>query len=280
MSSFNKIEFDHKNKMANKKGKSKFKFKFTKKVAIAIVVAVVILLLISIPAFATYQSGLKTYREAKILFKAVKTQDMELASTEVDKTKKDLKETQQNLHYLMPLKFVPILGWYYNDADHLMSAGDNALDSAKISIDAIKPYADILGLKGKGSFTGGSAEDRIRTAILTASKITPKIDEIEKSLSKVKEEIDQVNPDHYPPLLFGNKIQQQLKMAKDLTDNGATFVSEAKPLIKVLPSLLGETEEKKYLILFQNDKELRSTGGFITAYALLRMDKGVITFIP
>jgi hypothetical protein len=276
MSGFNKIEFDHKNKMANKKGKSKLKFKFSKKVGIALIIVVVILSLISIPAFATYQSGLKTYREAKILFKAVKTQDMEVASAEVDKTKKDLNETQQNLHYLMPLKFVPVLGWYYNDADHLMSAGQNALDSTKISVDAIKPYADILGLKGKGSFTGGSAEDRIRTAILTASKITPKIDEIEISLSKVKTEIDEVNPDHYPPLLFGNKIQQQLKMAKDLTDSGATFVSEAKPLIKVLPSLLGESEEKKYLILFQNDKELRSTGGFITAYALLRMDKGVI----
>ncbi|GIV45004.1 MAG: hypothetical protein KatS3mg035_2127 [Bacteroidia bacterium] len=61
-----------------------------------------------------------------------------------------------------------------------------------------------------------------------------------------------------------------------LTDQGVELVNEARPLIKVLPSLLGESEPKKYLVLFQNDKELRPTGGFITAYAIFTLDKGII----
>jgi len=40
--------------------------------------------------------------------------------------------------------------------------------------------------------------------------------------------------------------------------------------------VVGEPTEKKYLIIFQNDKELRPTGGFITAYAVFRLDSGVI----
>ena len=51
------------------------------------------------------------------------------------------------------------------------------------------------------------------------------------------------------------------------------LISSAKPLIKILPQVLGDPKEKKYLILFQNDKELRPTGGFITAYAIFSVDK-------
>lgn len=285
MNGFDKIEFNKKDspkkqedniamKSDNKKNKLRKKLSFA--IIISIIVLILIGFLISIPVYNVYNSGLKTYREARILFDAVKKQNIVVASEELVKTKKYLQETQKSLNTLSPLKFIPILAWYYNDADHLITAGSKTLDSAGIAIEAIEPYADVLGLKGQGSFTSGPAEDRIRTAILTASKITPKIDDISVSLSEVEKEMDQIDPAHYPGFLFGNKIQSQLSTIKSFSKNGVAFVNEARPLIKVLPSLLGESEEKKYLILFQNDKELRPTGGFITAYAILRVDKGVI----
>jgi len=277
MSNFDKIEFNKKAlDMSTKKRKNNRKKLSTKLIVSIIVIIIAIGLAVGFPAYTTYNSGLKTYREARILLDAVKKQDIELASQELIKTKKYLQETQKSMQYLLPLKYIPLLNWYYNDADHLMTAGGHSLDSVGIVIEAIKPYADVLGLKGQGSFTTGSAEDRIRTAILTASKITPKIDELAQSLSLVEKEIEQVNPDHYPSFLFGNKIHSQLVTVKNVSKDGVAFVNEARPLIKILPMLLGESEEKKYLILFQNDKELRPTGGFITAYAILRIDKGVI----
>ncbi len=245
-------------------------------VSIVLVVFIILGLLIGFPAYATYNAGIKTYRQARILYEAVKNQNVDQASVELSKTKQYLKETSDSLHMLAPLQFIPVANWYYNDADHLLTAGKHGLDSAEIAIESIKPYADVLGLKGQGSFTAGSAEDRIRTAILTASKITPKIDVIAESLTLVRKEIDQVDPKHYPAFIFGDKVESQLTALKTYADDGTDFVTQARPLIKVLPALLGEAEEKKYLILFQNDKELRSTGGFITAYAIFRIDKGVI----
>ena len=56
-------------------------------------------------------------------------------------------------------------------------------------------------------------------------------------------------------------------------DEAATLVSAAKPLLEVSPYLLGIDEERRYLVLFQNDKELRPTGGFITAYSVMKVDK-------
>ncbi len=254
------------------------KFKVSKKLYIGLGIFALIVVLISIPAYATYQSGLKTYRQAMLIKNALKKQNVELASQEISKTQVSLKETQKNLGYLLPLKFVPIVGWYYSDAEHMLNAGEHGLDSAKTVADSLTPYADVLGLKGNDSFAGGSTEDRIKTAVLSMGKITPEIDKIEASLVKVQEEIDQVDPNHYPKIIFGNKVKDQLTMLRVTADQTATAVSDAKPLIKTLPSLLGEQEAKRYLVIFQNDKELRATGGFITAYAVFSIDKGIIKF--
>jgi hypothetical protein len=232
--------------------------------------------MVVLPAQRTYKSAMKTQAQAKIAYDALKKQNIELASTELAKTKEDLEVTQKDLYSMGYLKYIPVASWYYNDADHLMKAGFEGLDAAILVVDSLKPYADVLGLKGQGSFVGGSAEQRIQTAILTMGKITPRIDDIAKKLTRAQQELDQVNPNHYPPFLGGQKVRNQLTMAQTLADQGVVFVNEARPLIKVLPSLLGEKEEKKYLVLFQNDKELRPTGGFITAYAIFKIDKGII----
>lgn len=241
-----------------------------------LLILIVIGVLIAIPAMATYKSGLKTYREAKVIASAMKNQNIELADTEIDKTRTYLKETQKNLLVLAPLKFVPVVNWYYNDLDHLLNAGAHGLDSAEIVTTSIKPYEDVLGLKGKGSFTGGSAEDRIKTAVMTTGKIVPQIDKISEQLTLVRGEVDKIDPKHYPKFIFGNKVQNQLTTLRKTTDEATAMVNNSKPLIKVLPALLGEQEAKKYLVIFQNDKELRPTGGFITAFAVFRIDKGII----
>jgi hypothetical protein len=47
-------------------------------------------------------------------------------------------------------------------------------------------------------------------------------------------------------------------------------------ILSTLPDLLGLDQPKTYLILFQNNSELRPTGGFIGSYGLLSFDRGVM----
>lgn len=229
-----------------------------------------------LPAMAAYNSAQKTYTQAKKAADATKKQNIALASTELAQTKKDLTQTQKNVAAMSYLAYIPIANWYYNDADHMLKASQHGIDASIILVEAVKPYADVLGLKGQGSFVMGSAEQRIQTAVRTMGKITPKIDDISDAFIAAQKELDEVDPNHYPSFLGGEKVQAQLTQMKSLADTGVTFVDQAKPLIKVLPSLLGESKPKKYLVLFQNDKELRPTGGFITAYAVFRVENGVI----
>ncbi len=248
-----------------------------KKVLYGLIVAFVLfMILVVIPGFLTFLSAKKTYAQVKITLDAVKKQDIELADKELKKTRESLKDTQNKLNMLFVMRFIPGLHIYYNDTTHLVKAGFYGLNAADIFIESIKPYADVLGLKGQGSFVGGSAEQRIETAVKTMGKVTPRIDDIAVDLKLAQKEIDHVNPNDYPSFIAGGKVREGMTTLRSLADDGVTIIDEARPFIKVLPNLLGESSEKKYLIVFQNDKEIRPTGGFLTAYAVFRVDKGII----
>ena len=249
---------------------------------VLIILGILVLLFITsiftiiLPAKKTYDSSQVLTVDAKATLDAAKKQNVELAATELAKTKADLTITQSDINDMGVAKYVPVVSSYYSDAQHLINAGFDGIGAAQVLIDSVRPYADVLGLKGQGSFVGGSAEQRIQTAVMTFGKITPRIDDIAKYLAAARVELDAVDSNHYPPIFGGAKIRDNLTKAKKYVDESVTFTSQARPLIKILPSLLGEPNEKKYLIIFQNDKELRPTGGFITAYAIFSVKNGVI----
>ncbi len=283
MSGFEKIDLDLKNDTTTpgepmpKKSSKKFHLKNIKKPAIiSAVVLLVIFIGVILPVISVAKSAKKTYLQSKLLSLAIKQQNIEAASTELVKTQAALQDTKKKMGMIFYFHFIPVVNFYYNDAIHIVNAGEEGLKAGSTVIESLKPYADVLGLKGQGTFVGGSAEERIKTAVLSMGHITPKIDEIADRLIKVRAEVDKIDARHYPAFLFGKKLRNQINQLKELTDQGVSFVDEARPLVKVFPELLGENEEKRYLVLFQNDKELRPTGGFITAYAVFRLDKGVI----
>jgi hypothetical protein len=252
----------------------------SRKMMVALGVLVILFLFsifgVYLPATKVYKSTKIVYADAQAAAWAIKQQNVSLASDQLTKTKTDLAQTQKDLHAMGYLKFVPIANWYYNDADHLVNAGTHGLNAATLLVDSIAPYADLLGLKGQGSFVGGTAQQRIETAVKAMGKITPNIDSIASELAQVRTEIDKVGSNHYPSIGIGKKVHTTLDSLKSMTDQSVALITSARPLIKTLPSVVGEPNEKKYLILFQNDKELRPTGGFITAYAVFRLNSGVV----
>lgn len=260
--------------------KSKFRITKYKKPLIGggIVLAVLLILVIfvGIKTVAVYKQAMKTKAQASIAFAQLKQQDIAAAREELDKTQTEITTLESKLHGLSFLKVVPIASGYYNDADHLVKASSYGVSAGIVTADALIPYVDVLGLKGKGTFTGGTAQDRIRTAVKTMGKVVPQIDKIEGQLKLAKDEIDQVNPGHYPPIGKLKQVRDQIQQIRNITDGAVVAVGQGKPLIKALPSLLGENEGKKYLMLFQNDAELRPTGGFLTYYSVFRVEEGNI----
>lgn len=243
---------------------------------IVIVLIVGFLGFVGFKAATMYKDSQKIYTQAKAAADAVKKQNAVLARDELVKTREQIQSFQKETQSLAFLKLIPLLGGYYGDIQHVLDASIHGTNAAIITAESIIPYADVLGLKGNKSFVMGSAEDRIRLAVKTMGKVVPKIDDIDKELTLAKADMDQVDVSKYPNFWIFGKMKAKIQEIKDIADQGVAAVTEGKPLIKVLPELLGEPASKKYMVLFQNDNELRPTGGFLTFYAIFRVDQGVI----
>ncbi|HJY98104.1 MAG TPA: DUF4012 domain-containing protein [Patescibacteria group bacterium] len=245
-------------------------------------------------AFLVYNiiAGILVYSKAKTLMDsgkalqaAAQSKDLGKIETEIKATKKNLSSFGMSLKLLFWVKIVPYFGGFVNDAGHAVTAGEAGLDAANIVVATIEPYSDLLGLFGKGgesvlaAKTGEeSMQDRINFVVKTIPDLLPKIDEISQKAKIVNEELAQIDPDRYPENFKGKQVRSNLVAIQALTKQVSDLLVNGKPFIESAPYMLGMDSPRNYLVLFQNDKELRPTGGFMTAYAIMKVDKA--TFEP
>ena len=230
--------------------------------------------------FFLVRPGMKIKKEAEKLFPLAKKIKEDGMKNDIDQLEKDYFQFQHQFQLfhkqaksLYWLSFIP----YGADFKNGMEAGSNYIKVGQLVIESIKPYADLLGFKkGEGSFIEKSAEERLQTALYTLEKMMGKIDEISFYINQGENYLNKINFNYYPKkigrLVIRDKIERPVMEIKSLSQ---LFVN-AKPLVKNLPTIFGLNNEKIYLILFQNDKELRATGGFLTSYAIFKIKDGKI----
>lgn len=229
-----------------------------------------------LPAKATYDALKETEPVAREAYAAAKNQNLDEAQAKFRDLEKKLAEVQRREQKLSWLQHIPWVGRYERDASHGIAGGIASVQAVSITIETLLPHADLLGLKGESTFVAGSADDRIRTAVETLDKLVPNVDKIAEKISAAQKEFDTIDPDRYPEKFQSTEVAPKIRAGKQLFAETASLFVDAQPLLKKIPELAGTKEAKRYLILFQNDKELRATGGFITAYGLFKVDKGKI----
>lgn len=208
---------------------------------------------------------------------AVKEQNL----VKIKESNKNLREETDKLKSKVKkyvfVSALPIVGGYYKDVNHLLNAAVSGTNSIDLVVEAITPYSDLLGLSGAKEGQGETTMDRITFLITTLDKIRPQLDKIGLELEAAKKEVDQINPKRYPEEYRGTKIRENISLLISTIDEASLLVKDAKPLLEALPEMMGVTNPKYYFVLFQNDGELRPTGGFMTAYGILKIDKGKVT---
>ncbi|OGV92973.1 hypothetical protein A3B57_00615 [Microgenomates group bacterium RIFCSPLOWO2_01_FULL_47_10] len=227
------------------------------------------------PVYQLMTLGKKAQSTATELLSAAKSQDLVAASEKLNGFHTDLQQLQQTYKLLGWMNFSPFR-WHYQDGVHALSAGTASVEAGQAMLDAIMPYTDVLGLKGEGTFTGGTTEDRIVAILDTLDKIAPTLDTVSDKLTIAHDNLSAIDPNRYPKQIGSQSPGKLITTAQEYINEALSGVSKAKPVIKVLPKLAGVDATKRYLVLFQNDAELRPTGGFMTAYAIMDMTRGTI----
>lgn len=232
---------------------------------------------LGIVGYRTYGHVQAVSQHASAIGAAVETRDLALAQSELDQTKEALSAAQASFAGAKPLSYLPFLGTYLRDVEHAFAAGQEGVAVGNQIIVALEPYADVLGLSGsEEKMEFASAEERIIFLADTVEKLAPQLDSIGTGLQAVSAELEQIDENRYPKTLGDKEVRSRIASLKVAVKNAGNSIGEFQPFISILPDLLGNPEPRRYLLLFQNDAELRPTGGFLTAYATLNVLKGKI----
>lgn len=261
-----------------RKKQSSSKKRRWKKIFYVLLLFILVLGLFSVlPAF----SALKTLKDLKSHAIPIKDslllQDIDMLESELEEVNSLLGRLDRSLAQVGFYKGIPIANWYYNDARNIIAAARPGIEAVVISIDAIKPFADVLGLKTSGTIASLNVEEKISGLIKATPYIETRLDEISPKLHEARENLDKVNPRRYPKSIFGRPIRSYLSNARNAIDGVDSSIPDISDFLISLPRVLGGDAPKTYLVIFQNDKELRATGGFWTAYALITINDGRIS---
>ena len=213
---------------------------------------------------------------------SLKSKDLKLIKTKLSRLEQGLEKLSQSYRWLALAQVTPGLRGYYFDGQRLLLAARSGLDLGRIAVEAVAPYQDFLGFKGaseSAQLTGGekTTEERIAFLVESIEGLKPRLDEIEAQLAAIDDNLSQIRPERYPRQWRGYPIRNYLTQVQAGVKELNQLIQEGRPLIEKADWLLGKEEPRYYLFLFQNDGELRPTGGFWTAYGILKVEKGKVS---
>ena len=158
----------------------------------------------------------------------------------------------------LPDEFLVSSGKHLLDAgEHISKAGRNL--SIVADVFSKNYFSDFLNLQDRTPLTD------IISACLGNLRIS--LDE----LHKAEESIGNVNQKSLP-----YEYRENVRALKDNLPRIEKIVSRSLEFSEAILDILGHYQQKQYLLIFQNNSELRATGGFIGTYGVLTLDKGRI----
>jgi hypothetical protein len=175
----------------------------------------------------------------------------------------------------------------FSDAQAAIGAARQSVDSLGQVANALLERVPAVGDEFRSGKALLKAGDNLSTAAVLLSKsldfINDKSLDLTAKIAKAQELAERSEP-----LLAA--AQTALDSADQLPENMqgdiaslrsqvSTMDAMTRGFLELAPSLrniLGERESKRYLVLFQNNAELRPTGGFIGSFALVDVDRGEV----
>ncbi len=240
-------------------------------IRISVILGILIFFTI-IPALFTYIGLKQASSHGKSLVNAYKLQNFNSLKNETSATKNGLNLANFSLNFLFWMRIIPFVGGYYSDIKGVVGAGAEELTAIDTILTNLAQSEVELGFDGHEK----KGPDRTTQAVKILDKSIPLLGKVEGNLKKGADLVKNIDTNKYPEKFKGKEIKKNLAVAKNFILGAAIAVGEGKDALSIAPQALGIPSAKNYLLLFQNDKEIRPTGGFMTAYATMTINNGQV----
>ncbi|MCW1949000.1 MAG: DUF4012 domain-containing protein [Candidatus Shapirobacteria bacterium] len=194
------------------------------------------------------------------------------------KTIKEIPEMIKNKKYNQVEKLAENRSDQLTDIDEKINDwGLNSLKTMRNYQIGLRALVDVLNLE-KGLPEVAKSADAISEGIFHEKDISwsEELGGLESGLNETENNLGilqaRLSGDYsWLPAEWKAEVQKGLVLTGDLKKQ----VGQGREVVKLMPELLGlDGKQRDYMILFQNDSELRPTGGFIGSYGFLSFKNG------
>lgn len=111
-----------------------------------------------------------------------------------------------------------------------------------------------------------------------SGQMIPAIDDFQKYGDKAIKDLNNLNQtlSYIDEKELPEEYGSQLAIFKESSKELKRLLNNVVGITDELKILLGEKHDRKYLLIFQNNNEIRATGGFMGSYALVKVSEGEI----
>lgn len=245
------------------------------------VVALFLLLVFSFFYYFLIQPGLFLYSQSKELpqslqpiISAAKRADAVRLNFEMgylQKTIVGIRNAGSKIGILAPFPFV---GGYAADVSNVTQAGFDAFDVAHSLSALISPLFPRINFNVWGTVAEGPSKISPQDIANALPKLSQELPKYKDRLISIFQKINKIDEKRYPEEFKGKPIRKYLTLVKSLSPLVISSFDDLTKALPLVPELLGANSGKNYLVIIQNDKELRPGGGLLGGYAFITMKGG------
>jgi hypothetical protein len=220
--------------------------------------------------YSSVNSGQKNIEESLNLFK---DGDFSRATFMAQESHQNFFEASQNLDSLSnywPLNKILFFQNNFDDFKYLTKTAEILSTSAEKSFFIAQEIEDVVAGKKFDNFLEFS-EDEKRRILKLLYENSPELNGIKANIDLSLFYLEKAENNS-----FLSKYVPQIKQLKEYINISSNLLSNLASFSAVIPSLAGYPEPVSYLIVLQNNNELRATGGFIGSYGIMELSLGDI----
>lgn len=241
-----------------------------KRVGIVLGVVLAVLLVVGgTCGFLLYRSAMTVRAQAAELMdqvdpmkEALKSGDAAALDASVGTVQENMAAINAEVH--SPLwtlaSFLPVVGDDVRSVQSLGEAGEALVN------DALVPVASTV--------SGTGLSDLLQDGVVNVDLIRSVSDAVSGAIPTIQSSVETISslPEAHIPQLRDvlSRVQEPVASASGLID-------QIEPVLQLIPQMLGGDGARTYLVLAQNNAELRSTGGLPGSWGTITIDNGVIT---
>lgn len=235
----------------------------------AIVVATLLVLFYAYQLIDAYRNVRQIRALVPQLENTILTRDWEGVQANLRSLVANADELRGDLDRLFPLTSLPGVRGEVKAVKNILAVAEINVESAKEVIDWLGQFKLLRGgsLESVGSLPEAERKEFLRGLAASA----PVWQDVKVRTALAMDLLQDAGEQTRLPVLssFVNSIIKTMS-------SGQEFFNSVEPYIPLLPKLLGYPSAQNYLLLLQNNTELRPTGGFIGTFGSLTLANGAV----